>query len=251
MTVTLMTAKPRNGIKILSLYSALAAQCLLNSAAADNSVIDEFESIELIESTAEKFALNALEPKNLTDLAVSASALDSRLRLKKCNMPLEAFSNRVDLLNTRSTIGVRCNGESPWTLYVPITVHALTPVVYTNKPLLRGEKIDENGVELRFQPLDRVPSNSLTNISQILGMEAARAVPADMALSLSALRSAKLISQGQEVIIMAEGSGLAVRMSGNALKNGAKGEVIPVKNLSSGRVLEGRIVSDNTVLVGF
>ena len=251
MKVTLMTVCSRESFKKLPLLGVilLAIQAIQVSAA--NTAENEFEAIDRIQEAAELFALRNLETKNLNELSIQAAALDPRLRLKKCDAPLEAFSNSANLLNKRSTIGVRCTGETPWTLYVPITVNALSPVVYTTKPLLRGEAVSADSVEVRYQSLDRLPTNGLTDISQIIGMEVSRALPADTPLSLGILRSARLIRQGQEIIILAEGSGLSVRMTGSALKNGARGEVIPVKNASSGRVLEGRIVSESTVLVSF
>ncbi len=251
MKVTLMTAKCRDCIKLLTHLGFTSLAIMSGEVLAENTTLTEYESIGAIQKTAEEFAFANLDAKQLQDLDITASALDTRLRLKKCSEPLEAFSNTNNLLNSRSTVGVRCAGTSPWTLYVPINVHALSPVVYTAKPLLRGEVVGAHNIEVRYEPLDRLPMNALTEMDQVMGMEVSRALPADTALSLGSLRSARLINQGQEVIILAEGSGLAVRMSGNAMKHGAMGDVIPVKNASSGRVLEGRIVSNSTVLVGF
>ena len=43
---------------------------------------------------------------------------------------------------------------------------------------------------------------------------------------------------------------VAVRMAGIALSDGARGERVRVKNLSSKRILDGIVSSENTVLVG-
>jgi flagella basal body P-ring formation protein FlgA len=141
--------------------------------------------------------------------------------------------------------------SSPWTLYVPVAVAATSPVVFTTRPVLRGERIAPEALELRYVPLQRMPRSPIRNAEQAVGMEATRAIAADSPLALSNLRAPQLVKQGQEVIILAEGGGISVRMSGSALKSGSKDEMIPIKNLSSGKTLEARIVSDSTVLVGF
>lgn len=246
MKVTKLTAKQLITVTVPLIFNLVP----LSNAETLKAEI-EFESAEAIQSVAEKYALEQLSEGSLQQVSAEASALDTRLRLKKCSEALQTFGNGGDMRSSRLTVGVRCTGESPWTLYVPVTVNALVPVVYTSKPLLRGEVVESANLEIRQEPLDRSPRNALQSLEQVIGMEVARAMPANTPLSLSNLRSPKLIRQGQEVIILAEGSGLAVRMAGNALKNGGKGEVIPVKNSSSGRVLEGRIVSESTVLVGF
>ncbi|MCG8416049.1 MAG: flagellar basal body P-ring formation protein FlgA [Pseudomonadales bacterium] len=242
MTVTNLTAR-----KVFGATAVIAVGFIANS----NAEVIEHESADAIQTVAERYALEQLATDSLQQVTAEASALDTRLRLKKCSEPLQTFGNGTEIRSSRVTVGVRCTGNSPWTLYVPVTVHALAPVVYTSKPLLRGEIVEPASLEIRQEPLDRLPRNALQSFEQVIGMEVSRAMSADSPLSLGNLRSPKLIRQGQEVIILAEGAGLAVRMAGNALKNGAKGEVIPVKNSSSGRVLEGRIVSESTVLVGF
>lgn len=212
---------------------------------------EEFESADTIEQLAESFALSRINGAGLKDIEARASALDARLRLKKCDQPLEAFTTGSNGIQARTTIGVRCSGASPWTLYVPVAVEAMSPVVFTTRPLLRGERIPREALELRYMPLQRLPRRAVSDPDQVVGMEANRAVAAETPLAVSSLQTAKLIERGQEVIILAQGAGIAVRMAGSALKSGSKDEVIPIKNLSSGKTLEARIVSESTVLVGF
>lgn len=211
----------------------------------------EFESADAIQQLAESFALEQINAAGLKDIEAHASALDTRLRLKKCELPLEAFTTGSNGIRARTTIGVRCSGASPWTLYVPVAVDAMSPVVFTTRPLLRGERIPPEALELRYLPLQRLPRQAISDPDQVVGMEANRAVAADTPLAVSSLQTAKMIERGQDIIILAEGAGIAVRMAGSALKSGSIDDVIPIKNLSSGKTLEARIVSESTVLVGF
>lgn len=247
--VTKMTTRCRLGRKLLLLCAAILA--VLGAHASAQPAAREFESANTIEQLAEQFALAQITEAGLRDVTARASNLDTRLRLKKCDTPLEAFTTSGNGIRARTTIGVRCTGSSPWTLYVPVAVEATSPVVFTTRPILRGERITSEALELRYVDLQRLPRTPINSPEQAVGMEATRALAADSPLALSNLRAPQLVKQGQEVIILAEGGGISVRMSGSALKSGGKDEMIPIKNLSSGKTLEARIVSESTVLVGF
>ena len=244
MKVTLLTVKQLVQLKLLTLFLCMPVM----PAAAQSS---EFQSASSIAAAAEQFVESQVERSNYTEIDAQAATLDPRLRLKKCSVPITTFATGNGTVGHRTSVGVRCTGDIPWTLYVPVTLNALSPIVFTKQSLLRGETYTSEALELRYLPIHEVPRDALTDIEQALGMATARNVAAESAVTLNSLRAATLISQGQEVIILAEGNGMAVRMTGKALKNGVAGEMIPIRNDSSGRTIEARIVSESTVLVSF
>jgi flagella basal body P-ring formation protein FlgA len=63
------------------------------------------------------------------------------------------------------------------------------------------------------------------------------------------VEASSIISKGQRVQLNSSTGPVAVSMAGIALQNGALGSRILVKNLNSGKQLEGVVESENIVLL--
>ena len=181
----------------------------------------EVETLESIRSSAEKYAL----------------------------AQIETFSTGSMNNTSRMTVGVRCTGQSPWTLYVPVSISALVDVVFSNRALTRGALLTAGDIQVQQVPMSKLPIGYISDPGQISNFELTRPVNAGAAITLSAVRARDMVQQGQEVIIRAQLAGLQVKMAGEALKNGKFGDLIPVKNLRSGRTVEATIVDESTVRV--
>ncbi len=223
----------------------LLSSCLTGAWAQTSGM----ESHEAIRSVAADFARSRIDTTGLSDIQVQAAGLDPRLKLAPCDVPLEAFSTSEIRQLARTTVGVRCSGAKPWTLYVPVTIEALADVVFSRRPLLRGEALTADTLELRTMPLSRLPARHLGRPEQLAGMETTRPLQADTPITLNSVRPRQLVRQGQEVVIMAVSGGIQVRMTGVALRSGSRGDLIPIQNDSSGRTVEGEVLDKSTVRV--
>ena len=244
MRVSFLTYRPVSQIAMIiaGLFCCLPAQ-------AEAAQGTQSESHDTIRALATEFALRQVDDPSLRNIQAKASNLDPRLSLALCDKPLEAFSTGNSRQLARTTVGIKCTGEKPWTLYVPVTVEALASVVFTSRPLLRGQALAPDALEVREVPLTRVPVNHLSNTSQLTGMETARPLQAGVPLTLNAVKPRQLIKQGQEVVIVASSGGIRVRMTGVAMRSGTRGDLIPVENNSSGRMVEAEVMDADTVRV--
>ena len=66
-------------------------------------------------------------------------------------------------------------------------------------------------------------------------------------LTPDAVAAPAAIKQGQQVTLLCEAGGIAVRADGKALANGASGERIKAENLQTHRVVEGVVHGDGVV----
>ena len=57
------------------------------------------------------------------------------------------------------------------------------------------------------------------------------------------------LKKGDVVDIVAESQGLQIRMTGKAINNGAKGQRINVKNLSSNRIIQAIVKNSGLVQI--
>lgn len=239
MNVKIMTKRPA-GALLLCLALPLWLGC--SNALAS-------EPISNIRAAAEKFALAQIKDEKLSHIEAHAVSLDARLGMAECDQPLEAFSNTNSSSIGRTTVGVRCSGPKPWQLYVPVTISAMAEAVFTVKPLARGENLLLEHLEVKEVALDKLPGSYFSNIEQLNGMALSRSVNSGVILTVNTVKPKLMVERGQEVVILAAGRGIQVRMTGIALKNGASGDLIPIRNVKSGRTIEATVLNSGTVSV--
>lgn len=248
MTVKKLTNRLKN--------VALGALCLSCAglaalpAAADTA--GQFQDIDLIRQAAEDFALDRLDVDmaHVSNVSAEAGNLDARLHLAACDLPLESFSMSASTSPGRTTVGVRCTGSSPWTLYVPVRVDASVEVLAAARALSRGEAAGPALVEYREVSMARLPAGYLTDPGQLENMELARNLQPGDILTNRMFRARELIKRGQGVLIYARTPGIEVKMAGVAMESGVSGQLIRVQNSNSGRTVQAVVQDDGTVVAG-
>ena len=181
---------------------------------------------------------------------VSVGRLDSRLRLEQCSKPLETFSPPGKANSTRSTVCVRCNGQTPWSLYVPATVSIMLPIVVAATDLSRGALLTENDLTLKEHDITTLHRGYLEEIAGAIGKKLKRNLPRGQVLAPHQIATPLAVKRGNRVTIIAGTPGaFEIRTQGQALDNGAAGDRIKVRNISSKRVVEATIRSPGIVEV--
>lgn len=177
----------------------------------------------------------------------SVGAIDPRLQLPQCAR-LEAFLPPGSRLWGNTTVGVRCLSPSSWSIYVPVTVKILSPVVVSTRPLAQGQTLTAEDVAVRTEDLTQLPAGVLTDPAQATGMTTTSSVPAGYALRLDMLRARYVIQQGQTVRIVSQGRGFQVSSEGKALANGSVGQIVSVRT-RSGQTVSGVVQLNGVVQV--
>ncbi len=209
-----------------------------------------YQSHASIRATPEDF-MRAQASVHDGKVEVEAGRLDSRLRLSACDAPLEASLPPGGRILGNTTVGVRCTGTRPWTLYVQVKVKVYATVVVTARPLTRGTLLSESDLALAERELSAMPYGHLSGKGQAVGQELKRALAAGAPLAANLIEAPQLVSRGQRVTLLAKSGSVEVRIAGKALMNGAAGERIRVQNLNSRRVIEGVITPAGEVQVNF
>lgn len=175
--------------------------------------------------------------------------LDRRLRLAQCAQPLAAFSPPGGKLMGSTTVGVHCHGPKPWTIYTQVQIKVFQKVVVLAKALPRDAIIAKDALTLHKKDLARLRQGFLTHYEQALGKQLKRPLPAGSVLTTVNLAAPKLIKRGQKVIIHAHTPGFDIRMAGDALMDGEKGQRIRVRNDQSQRIVEGIVIAPGIIRV--
>ena len=182
---------------------------------------------------------------------IQVNQLDPRVRLAHCDKELTATLESPAQPMGRVTVRVRCEGSSPWTIFVPAQVKLFRDVVTVTHPLKRGAIIDYPDVTLRERDVGLISRGYMTAIELAVGQKLLRPVVTDQVLSLTHLEQAATVRKGDHVVISARSGSLSVKMPGEALSDGGLSEQIRVKNLNSNRVVKARVTAPGQVEVAF
>ena len=224
----------------------LASILLLTGTAARGEPLQDHRSIQ---DAAEAFISGVVISSHGAEPEVRAGSLDSRLRLVRCDVPLEAFQPSGSRALGNTTVGVRCSGNTTWTLYVPVSVSLFGDVVVAARPLTRKTLLTAADLKLVRRDLAQLHNGYFSDIGQVVGKETGRTIGVDTAISSLLVKEPLAVRRGQRVSLVAAAGGLEVRMRGEAMSDGAAGERIRVRNLSSKRVVDGIVKSASTVQV--
>lgn len=183
------------------------------------------------------------------DTGISAKHLDARLRLPLCQSPLQAFYPHAARKSGNITVGVRCDGSKPWTIYVPVVVQIYRDIAIATRSLPRNKILTGDDIQLQRMDISRLSGAYITDPGQIAGKQLKRPLQTGTPLLSSMLKQPIVIRRGEMVTLLAKRRRFEIRMEGKALMDGAAGDRIRVRNLRSKRIIEGKLAQGGTVLV--
>jgi len=175
--------------------------------------------------------------------------LDNRLKLPKCTTTLSTYSRQVTLKPGALSIGVRCNGSQPWSLYNSAQLAIYKTVLVLKQTINRKTLITPEHITYERKPLTKLSRGFFTDYSQVRGLMSSRNLSAGIILRPSQLKSQKLIKKGDKVTIIAQSKSFKIRMSGHALMDGRLGDTIRVKNTKSKKIIEGTVIKSGVISV--
>ncbi|KUJ76089.1 flagellar biosynthesis protein FlgA [Thiomicrospira sp. XS5] len=171
-----------------------------------------------------------------------------RLRLPRCQEPLELEDKAPQKTFGRMTFKLQCP-DPEWKIFVTATVEGDLPVVISTKGILKQAVIQPGDVKQVFMPYQKVRRGALINVDRAVGMRAKRAIPPNTILKVRQLQPPYMVFEDNNVTIITRVGNIKVKSLGIALKNGVKNQQIPVRNLSSQKIVKGIVIAPNTVVI--
>ena len=182
-------------------------------------------------------------------VAIQVDQLDRRLRLKLCSEPLQTHTKAGSGRSFRQTVGVSCNGKSPWSLYVPVTVSLKKRILVATRELPRGSLLTAGDLRLEWRDVSRLRRGYLEDLALATGQRLERDLHQDDPLTPRMVTAPRSIKRGARVTILGQVGQIQVRMPGKALADGSVGDRIRVQNQSSKRNIEATVVAAGLVQV--
>ena len=147
-----------------------------------------------------------------------------------------------------TTVGMRCIGAKPWTLYVSARIAVDVTYYVASRQIGAGEALSAADFMPRAGDLASLPQTIITDPNQATGAVALARIAAGLPLRTDMLRSAASVVIGQTVKVIAVGSNFTISAEGSALNNAEPGQQVRVRT-SGGQIISGVVKDAGTVQV--
>lgn len=185
-----------------------------------------------------------------TKTRIKFARWDKRIKLAKCDSTkINIFYPGKQQRLGNVSVGLRCTGEKTWTIYLRAHISIKQNIVHSRHYIDRGTVISKADLVIESITISNSNSHYYQDPKDIIGKVAKRSIAQGKKISATALKPALIIKRGEEVIIIANTAGILIRTKGKALSDGAKGQIVRVKNSRSKRELQATVIAPNTVEV--
>jgi flagella basal body P-ring formation protein FlgA len=175
--------------------------------------------------------------------------IDPRIVLPGCAVP-EVFLPAGARLWGLTSLGVRCGGDTPWSIYVTAQINVAGNYVVTARPLMQGQALTAADLALQSGDLTQLPAGILTDPQMAMGKSLTAALAAGQPVRQDLLRSPLVIQQGQTVKLQSSGHGFRVTADGKSLNNATEGQIAQVR-IATGQTVSGIARVGGIVEIGF
>ncbi|MEX3790092.1 flagellar basal body P-ring formation chaperone FlgA [Paraburkholderia sp. BR14374] len=159
---------------------------------------------------------------------------------------LEPFMPSGSRLWGRLTVGVRCAGERPWTIYLQARISLHATYYLAARAMAPGEVLTAADLVAREGDLTGLPQAIVTDPSQAVGSVSLVRISGGMPLRRDMLKSASAVVFGQTVRVVAAGDGFSISSEGSAMNNASPGQQVRVKT-ANGQIISGIVKDGGTV----
>lgn len=173
------------------------------------------------------------------------ATLDPALRVARCSQPLQAVAQGASMAQ------VRCADSPGWHLFVPVRIRREADVVVLTVAAAPGVPIAANQLAVQRREVGQAAGATFSDPAALVGRIPSRALAPGLVPTEADLPLGAPLRRGDPVVLVASVGGVEVRMQGRAMGSAQTGGVIVVENMSSRRVLRGRLVADGLVEVIF
>ena len=194
-----------------------------------------------------------------------------RMSGRKANwhVAFEVPSAKLAQLASATSVLTCMGGNTPWTgkqrfvvtfttanglgrVPLHVDVVGMQGAVVAIRQIERDQIVTAADIEIQeFEnvPVSTVKRAPLTSVESLLGMQAARAIPAGEIVMSDDLRPQLLVKRGEQISVYARGGGIQVRTLARAKQDGARGDLITVESLGAKKPFQAVVVANREAVV--
>lgn len=188
----------------------------------------------IIGNSAEVNLIEKIEDQSFEESGITALCTGNEKSLRgNCFIGVEFYRNGILLRR----------------IQVPARVKIFMEVPVAVKTIFRGTVIQEDDIKIEKKDITNYHGSDILNIEEIIGKKVRNNVPADAVIVRLSIENEKVINRGDKVKIVVESGAIKIFAAGEALQDGATGDLILVKRDGTQTKLQGKVAVDGTVII--
>jgi flagella basal body P-ring formation protein FlgA len=199
-------------------------------------------------AVAEQLRLQAIVPK--ADVSLSAGTPNN---IYSADHPLKLVIHalQVDTQARRwqAQANILADGKTISVKPVSGIYTSLIDVPVLNKQLSRTDIIEQSDIATKAIPERLMRKDTVTDVKQLIGQSPRATVSANRPIRVGEISAPLVIKKGDAVQLTYTNPYMSLKASGTALQDGARGDMIRVKNDKSEKAVSGRIAAAGRVEV--
>ena len=213
------------------------------------------------------FATSGKEIKDITTRFLKEQGYSSDPVIKE-NRKFSQCSHSLkvkDIFQDFKTVSVTCNAPLKWKILLRTNAKPFSSfenvsitknkqkelqnaILVLSTSLKKGEVIKSDDIFLKDLHTN-IGNGFFTDPKRLIGRKLRQNLSLGQIVRSRHLEENWMIQKGQSITINSNLNGVNVSMNGEALENGHFQELIKVTNLSSGKVIQGRIINKENILI--
>ena len=162
------------------------------------------------------------------------------------NGTYEIVSYRVRPSSGRAWFLVKGERARCW---VQVRFLVQKPVVVATSFIEKGEEIEPTDVENRLMYIDPSKMGKILSFSEVVGKVATRRIEAGRIIVAGMVKRPILVRRGELVRFLLKEGCMEIEGMAKAMRSGSLGDIVELKNLSSGRIFSGEVIGRGRVMV--
>ena len=225
----------------------ISACIALNIQAQEPPVKVSYQSLDEIHQLVTQHIKQKID-QQISEPTIQLRKLSPTLKLPQCLQPLVLHDRSSEETVGRMTYSVSCQ-QPNWRVFVPAEVDGKQAVIMTTQGILKQAVIKSMDLKRVLLPYKQVPRGSIINLDTAIGMRTKKSISANSILKIKDLQPPYWVFKKQQVTLITTIGSIQVKTKGIALQSAVEQQQVPVKNMTSEKVVRGIVIAPNTVFV--
>lgn len=205
------------------------------------------ESLQALQTRVQQQASQYYQAAKAKKTTISVNALDSRLQLRACVNSPTITLNDPQYNGGNQTALVRCEGEAPWSIYIPLQVALFYEYPVAARNMARGDVVSAADIQTTLVNSTGQRQGQIDSAPDIIGKSLRRPIRQGEVFRSAQLEMPTVVKRGDLVSILTQVGAISVSSAGTAMSNGKIGEKIRIKNTQSERVIMAEVIEAGSV----
>lgn len=201
-----------------------------------------------LQTRAEEFVRDQLSLPLDARAQISAASIDERLQLSPCEQDLEISLPARMEIRRNTTLYLKCHEAPGWDLYLPVRVSIQKPYITVVEAIAKGDILGRNQLTQAYEDQTLIRGDYVQDLEALVGTRSKRELRPGQPVRLNQIC---VVCKGDQVTLIAENSSMQIKTMARALQDGSFGDMIKLINTRSGKTVQGKVSSVDTVIVTF